>query len=352
MYYLDRFDSEGYPNYQKDDQVFDKIFDSATKDSLDAVGWGLAYPDLRRIAGHPFLVGERSDRGQAIEINWQGELKDPKTKFSHWKEKIDKGEIPIPIFNATLVEDGRRLLISPMTFHERKKKNVVDFNTLYRGKDINIVTAARLSATFSYVTPICRNKGDKPEDNYHIADGGYFDNSGVVTTLELLNELLDPSKKLQIKRVLLLQINAFPEPEDPNKEDPNKEEPQAQEEPKNLSIGGWWQVIIGPFLTLFKVRDTTQVSRVSSEVELFQQRWKNEGKNSVEIAYCPIFFPKNVEDEPPLSWKLTKKQKGHIKKGWDDIKKDIGQKIGEQIGNDWKKWKFEKPTFKEPTNET
>lgn len=225
-----------------------------------------------------------------------------------------------------------------MTFHELedkvedkgKNKNVVDFNTLYRGKDIKIVTAARLSATFSYVTPICRNFGNNEKGNYHIADGGYFDNSGVVTTLELLNEWLKPSKGLKIKRVLLLQINAFSEPQDSNEQE--------------KGIGGWWQVIIGPFLTLFKVRDTTQVSRVKSEVRLFQQRWKNEVENSVEIAYCPIFFPKNVEDEPPLSWKLTKKQKDHIQQGWEDIKEDIKKEIREQIRNNWRQWGFENPT--------
>jgi hypothetical protein len=96
-----------------------------------------------------------------------------------------------------------------MTFGHINKS--VDFNTLYAGYDIDVVTAARLSATFSYVSPISRYVGENPQGNYHIADGGYFDNSGVVTMVEWLNEWLDPQKGLNIKRVLLLQINAFPE---------------------------------------------------------------------------------------------------------------------------------------------
>jgi Zn-finger protein len=109
----------------------------------------------------------------------------------------------------------------------------------------------------------------------------------------------------------LLQINAFPE------STPSKSKIE----------GGWFQAIIGPLLTLFSVRDTTQLSRVSTEVELLQKRWANQ----VKIAYCPIFFPKNGKNgeyKPPLSWTLTEKQKQNIKNGWCGIKEEIGKQIG------------------------
>lgn len=331
MYYLDRFADKGYPESKE----FENIFKSATEDSLDAVGWGLAYPDLWRIIGLPFLAPKMCDRGKVIETDWQGELKNPNSKqfLSTWGEQILNGKIPIPIFNATLVEDGRRFLISPMTFGQSSINKSVDFNTLYAGYDIDVVTAARLSATFSYVSPISRYVGENPQGNYHIADGGYFDNSGMVTMVEWLNEWLDPQKGLNIKRVLLLQINAFPE------STPSKSKIE----------GGWFQAIIGPLLTLFSVRDTTQLSRVSTEVELLQKRWANQ----VKIAYCPIFFPKNGKNgeyKPPLSWTLTEKQKQNIKNGWWGIKEEIGKQIGGQIGEEWKKWGFEDPSQKS-TNE-
>lgn len=333
MYYLDRFADKGYPESKE----FENIFKSATEDSLDAVGWGLAYPDLWRIIGLPFLAPKMCDRAAAMVTDWQGELKNPNSKqfLSTWGEQILNGKIPIPIFNATLVEDGRRFLISPMTFDKHSINKSVDFNTLYAGYDIDVVTAARLSATFSYVSPISRyvSENENPERNYHIADGGYFDNSGMVTMVEWLNEWLDPQKGLNIKRVLLLQINAFPE----------------STSSKSTIEGGWFQAIIGPLLTLFSVRDTTQLSRVSTEVKLLKQRWENQ----VKIAYCPIFFPKNGKNgeyKPPLSWTLTEKQKQNIKNGWCGIKEEIGKQIGEQIGEEWKKWGFEDPSQKS-TNE-
>lgn len=110
MYYLDRFDpNKTYP----DRNEFENIFKSATEDSLDAVGWGLAYPDLWRIIGLPFLAPKMCDRAAAMVTDWQGELKNPNSKqfLSTWGEQILNGKIPIPIFNATLVEDGRRFLI-------------------------------------------------------------------------------------------------------------------------------------------------------------------------------------------------------------------------------------------------
>ncbi|MBE9200516.1 MULTISPECIES: patatin-like phospholipase family protein [unclassified Nodularia (in: cyanobacteria)] len=356
MYYLDRFNSEG--TLEPDQADKSSIFRSATQDSLDAVGWGLAYPDLWRIIGLPSLAPKMCDRGTALETDWQGELEYPKKKttLADWREQIFKGQIPIPIFNATLVEDGRRFLISPMTFCECNNKNyTVDFNNLYPKSDMNIVTAARLSASFSYISPISRNSVDQ-KPNYHIADGGYFDNSGMVTMVEWLNEWLEPNKGLKIKRVLLLQINAFPE------------EPIS--EPIN-GDGGWLQAIIGPFLTLFSVRNTTQLSRTYTEVELLKEKFKNE----VVIEHFPISFPcakefeefkkshsadevkkkrkplalfnKNKENKPdialfnkkgeykpPLSWKLTKKEKSAIKDGWKILQNSQRKKL-KKLWEDW-----------------
>jgi len=86
MYYLDRFSDEGYP---KDNELSD-IFTSATKDSLDAVGWGLAYLDLWRFIGLPFLIRPKFDRGTAVEIDWQGEMKEPKSRktLATWRKQM------------------------------------------------------------------------------------------------------------------------------------------------------------------------------------------------------------------------------------------------------------------------
>jgi hypothetical protein len=324
MFYLDRFGDQGYPEKNQ----LEQIFKSATEDSLDATGWGLAYPDLLRFIGLPFVVPKEEDedtateqdRGTAIEIDWKGEMKNPNASLGSWSDKIDRGIIPIPIFNATLVEDGRRFLVSPMTFSQHKDCKSIDFNTLYPEYDIDVTTAARLSATFPYVSPVCR-PSQKTIWNYHIGDGGYFDNFGIGTSIDLLDKLLESEQSHQIKKVILIQINAFPDDEN------------LQEE---KGAPGWQMEVIGSLLALLNVRSSTQNEGNTLNIELLTDKYKCGYKHDepekmlqflkdkschkgVEIRHIPIKFPRE-KINPPLSWQLTQEQKKAIKKAWEDWK--------------------------------
>ncbi|MBD2503544.1 patatin-like phospholipase family protein [Anabaena azotica] len=326
MFYLDRFGEQGFPEPEQ----LDKIFKSATEDSLDATGWGLAYPDLLRLIGLPFLVQKEQDngnatdqdRGTAIEIDWQGEMKTPDASFGSWRKKIHQGILPIPIFNATLVEDGRRFLVSPMTFCNDNDKHFADFNTLYPGFDIDVTTSARLSATFPYVSPVCR-PNQPTQWNYHVGDGGYFDNFGVVTSVELLDQLLEQDELQQIRQVIFLQINAFPDDEDENRQDGGP---------------GWVMEVIGSLLALLNVRSSAQNGNNKLNVALLKDKYEcgyahidNEKKleflkgkycqKGVKIHYIPIKFPKG-KIQPPLSWQLTQEQKKAIISAWNEWKTD------------------------------
>jgi hypothetical protein len=321
MYYLDRFNLEkGIPDIND----FKYIFSSATRDSLDAIGWGFAYPDLWRIIGLPLLAPLKCDRGKAIEIDWQGEMKNPQsiTSLDTWRSQVLDGQLPIPVFNATLVEDGRRFLISPMTFERSDEDKFVDFNTLYEGYDIDVVTAARLSASFPYIAPICRSNINQKGKKFHIADGGYFDNSGVVTVVEWLNKLLNSKQNSNISKVMILQINAFP---------------KSLAEFENANKQGWFLELIGPLLTLYKVRDSTQIARNVKEIELLQQRWQDR----IKIEYFPIFFPSlnKGKYEPPLSWKLTDVEKIMIQDAWEMIANEPDGVI-QKIKTKWVEWKM------------
>ncbi|MBD2211267.1 patatin-like phospholipase family protein [Nostoc linckia FACHB-104] len=348
MFYLDRFGAQGYPEGDE----LKQIFKSATEDSLDATGWGLAYPDLLRFIGLPFVVPKEKDkndhaeteqdRGTAIEIDWKGEMDNPDESLGSWREKIDRGEIPIPIFNATLVEDGRRFLVSPMTFSkeskesEEKNRTSIDFNNLYPEYDLDVTTAARLSATFPYISPVCC-PSKETNWNYHVADGGYFDNFGIVTSIELLDQLLESSQNNQIKKVILLQINAFPDNESPTQEE---------------GAPGWQMEVIGSLLALLNVRSSTQNGSNSLNIKLLKDKYEcgynhndNERrlqflkdkscKKGIEINHVNITFPPG-KISPPLSWQLTQEQKKAIQQSWDDWTKDkkncdVIRKINEAI---------------------
>lgn len=338
MYYLNHFTEKGYPPNEE----LDNIFNRATEDSLDAVGWGLAYPDLWRILGVPIFAPKLSDRGTALEKDWQSEMKQPNETLTDWHQKINDGKLPIPIFNTTLVENGYRFLITPINLSQsfdHQQGKCFDFDGLYPHSDLNVATAARLSASFPYVSPLARD--NQNITSYHIADGGYFDNSGFVTGVEALYQLIfqnnteqkqnntNPTEKEtnKIKRVLVLQINPFPD-----------------DSPKTDKYSPLLMTILGPLLTLFKVRDPVLKSRNAMEVDLIEQWEEISQNNSLDFHYYSISFPskeklenwRSQQDasyqekaiefynqqgdyEPPLSWKLTQRQKHEIREGWQAI---------------------------------
>jgi hypothetical protein len=358
MYYLDQFE-ENKEEYKKDNtkswyfpkkEYFKDIFQRATSDSLGAVGWGLAYPDLFRFLGLPLfnLIFPKINRGWVMESYWKQQLNKQNTSLLTWKEQIIEGNLPIPVFNSTTVEDGYRLLISPMNFIGESKKKCEkkveqnskqqdehelikyarDFNILYKGFDLHIATAARLSATFPYVSPTCRAYIDKPHINksqtYHIADGGYFDNSGVLTAVEWLDQLLEEDNG-EVKRVLIIMINPFPVPDS----DSNCSQDDNKSVLKSVlinSFSGIMNAAISPVMTLFKVRNSTLNARNYKELDLLKDAY--DGK--VDIRIVPINYSsendENTESEEqkdkknentPLSWKLTNKQKDNIDQAWE-----------------------------------
>ena len=59
--------------------------------------------------------------------------------------------------------------------------------------DIDVATAARLSATFPLVSPAARCSDCKDPEQY-VVDGGYIDNSGVESMAEWLEALLSDER--------------------------------------------------------------------------------------------------------------------------------------------------------------
>ncbi|NEP56775.1 MAG: patatin-like phospholipase family protein [Symploca sp. SIO2G7] len=342
MYYLNCFQQQdGCPP----EAEFIRIFNDATANSLDATGWGLAYPDLWRFIGFPWIptVLKLGDRGTAIEIDWQGHLNNHRETpglINTWREQALAGTIPIPVFNATLVDNGYRFLLSPMTFIKQSNqgKKYQDFNSLY-GKynyDIDVTAAARLSATFPYVTPIARNlyprNHQEQQHNYHVADGGYFDNFGVFTTVEWLDKVILNNLKddLRLQKVIILQINAF--------------RPSASTSNNSSTKKGWLMSLAGPLLAVFKVRSSTQTDRNDLEIRVLQEKWKNsidiehvkveppkieysdfrnKEKSQSLKNYWQLFVNSRGEYNPPLSWKLSDFEKEMIKLAWKKIKDKV-----------------------------
>ncbi len=267
------------------------VNDLAQFSSLDAVAWGLAFPDLVHMVNPlPVSLGQvlswmPPDRGNALERSWNHRLK------TSWKDAADRpapmmnelsaltatGAIPIVVWSATDVVTGKRVVIAPIEDAVLDRNDhAVDLYRLLRHQsdgtplDLDVSTAARLAATFPYVTPIVGPDygGDSKRCDplaSHLAalrltDGGFFDNEGLVTAARWIKRILespearDPSKR-PFNEILIVRIEPSPPPI-------NSQVPPART---------WMDSIMtsaGPLLALANVRSSSQVDRGNLEADL------------------------------------------------------------------------------------
>jgi hypothetical protein len=234
--------------YPASDADLKAIRFNTKRSSLAAVGWGLAYPDLARTT--PLLgslVSETLDRGWSLENTWATpwrEKKLPVPTMKQWREDTRHGLRPAVIFNGTASESGERFLISSTdaSFHGAK-----EFFSLFPTMDIDVTTAARLSATFPYASPLARASAGPVRKAYHVGDGGYYDNSGLLSAVEWLSEARE---NLQGYEVLLILIDARPG------------------QGKDGSVWSWQKQLVGPIQTLVNVRSSSQQVRESVELTM------------------------------------------------------------------------------------
>ncbi|MEB3244311.1 MAG: hypothetical protein VKO44_11830 [Cyanobacteriota bacterium] len=94
---------------------------------------------------------------------------------------------PFLVLNTTEVDTGRRFLLSPFrflsdaTFHAPWRPN--------GDQEVRTSTAAVMSARFPLITPYAFFSGSTSQKERRSVDGGYYDNSGAVTGLEIVTEL-------------------------------------------------------------------------------------------------------------------------------------------------------------------
>jgi hypothetical protein len=295
MYYVNRFHPERREPFESKNLA--GLTAQAWTSSLDDIGWALVYRDLPRIF-FPYMMRSSEqalfDRGFMLEESWRnrGNIQG---LLSNWRTGVAEGRRPAAIFNATIAETGEPLALATTevradteSFHRRT------FYELYPNTDLPIVTAVRLAATFPFVTPVARALSTKPE--YHVADGGYYDNYGISSAIAWLDdgfrELLKAKKPLP--PVLVILIRSFPD--------------DAVPAPGNK---GWFFQTYAPINALLGVRTTGQWIRGRAELDLFIQRWECCTSAPIEVASFS-FQGHNA----PLSWSMNRNQIAEIQRQW------------------------------------
>jgi hypothetical protein len=281
--------------------------------SLDDVAWALTYPDLAWTL-FPFAKGIWLwppalftgpnlvlDRGTALEDSWKRTTPLETSKLDDWRKDVSAHQRPAVIFNSTVVETGERMLLGTTTIDGQNATGRVDFGVKYPGSDVLVVTAARLSSTFPYVSPPARIRPDgRFENDFHMVDGGYYDNYGTQTLVEWLAQSLDDPTRWP-SRLLLLEIRTFP--------------PASERKPD--ARRGWIFEATHPLVTLGAVRTSAQLSTAKVMADLLR-RTGDGYVRSLSFGF-PSHVAQDVDDvSPALSWHLTPRDRGRLREAWDD----------------------------------
>jgi len=189
---------------QKDVDYYErKYIDNISKDILNPVVFSLISNDIliRVKTYHDGKYTYNSDRGLVFEQTLHQNLNNAlNKKIYHYKNPEREGLIPMLIIAPVIVNDGRRLYISPqpisyMTWDKNNCNSTPDYKLL-RGIEMSrffdscdasrlgIGSALRMNATFPYITP----NVDLPTiPSIEVMDGGLSDNFGVSDALRFIH---------------------------------------------------------------------------------------------------------------------------------------------------------------------
>jgi hypothetical protein len=166
------------------------------RDYLSATLGAALFPDLlQRFLPAPLMDDRAVELEHAFERAWASVYPDDPSRLSapfHDLWQVSPHRVPLLFLNSTVVETGQRAINSPLSVSEPASTfaDSVSIGQLV-GTEMPLSTAALLSARFTYVSPAAlldtHRRG--PLRWMRMVDGGYFDNSGAVTTQEIVRAI-------------------------------------------------------------------------------------------------------------------------------------------------------------------
>ena len=134
------------------------------------------------------------DRSRILDKSFEQSLPDPLLWQKGFLENYAESEHPMIIMNTTHVESGRRMLVSNVDINGMKSSQIHDYFEV-TGQDIKTSTAIGLSARFPFITPPAMIKDRKGNTYGNLVDGGYYENLGMQSMLDLYTILKKLSQK-------------------------------------------------------------------------------------------------------------------------------------------------------------
>jgi hypothetical protein len=262
---------------------------------------GLFQDLFQRFVPYPI---NRLDRARALErgledswdSRWKGNKGDhtfSRPYSALWRDST-AAAVPLLLINTARVETGERMVISPFATHDAgfgRLQSLADVNNTI---DLPLSTAVFLGARFPYVTPEgavpVRAPGVAAGSRYRYVDGGYFDDSAVLTLMDLLTALgvLQDSISIAVHPVIL-RIGF-------------SDSAKADTGAKGLKFTGQWGAeLLSPLRTLLNVRvayGADAIQRLHTTSEALRTR-----RNPIEVVDVVLH-----QDSVPLvlGWQLSR----------------------------------------------
>jgi hypothetical protein len=373
MYFVTACKLEGFLSRKRSgngrsSRILQVVADVVKRSSLSETIRGLAYTDFIRAVTPFFLSDVYRDRAEGLERAWVSNAKELNSSYSEilkratlrgWQKDVAQGELPAVIFNATIIETGERLAFSTTASSACLAKDGLttcaafqDFSSIYEGADIAITTAVRLSSAFPFISPPARplpatslfdgkplatkqrktGGGENGFMNMHLADGGYYDNSGVAALVQWLHnglsDLADRDPRRLPKQILVIRINAFPAAE------------QGYVKEHRGTFFQFW----APLLTMNTFRGAAHACSADRELQLLRDRWsgevlarqKGQHRDGITIETVDFTFSPSAsckKKRPPLSWHLRMEEQAEIDNAWNGIRNsEEVQKVSGYLG--------------------
>lgn len=310
-----------------------QYLDNLAKDNLNAITFSLVVNDIFfgfqtfKYAGRMYA----KDRGYAFEQqlnkNTEGYLDKP---LCDYREPELQSQVPMLLLAPTIVNDGRKLFISPMPmsymtvpvldrprFLNQKTKGIefLRFFQEQKAENLRFLSALRMNATFPYITP---NVKLPSEPAMEIMDAGLSDNFGVSDAARFIYVFRDWIQA-NTSGIVIVSIR-----------DTQKDRPIESNLGESL-----FQRIFSPISSLYTNIEYLQDINNDNMVE-FAQSWfaPKFPVHRVEFQYIPFsksmkeieektLHPEKFKTEKfkiikleraALSWRLTQKEKSSLKR--------------------------------------
>jgi hypothetical protein len=294
---------------QKQNKKIDSYYLSAyrtniSKDVLNPIAFTIATSEwlfpLKRfeVDGYHYSY----DRGYAFEKQLEentGQIFNK--RLGDYLAPERESKIPMMIFSPSIVNDGRKMLISPLGISyatQNSQTNKTSYKKLYDAVEYSrffekqspektlFTSVMRMSATFPYISPVVSLPS---EPRLEIMDAGLRDNYGLETTLRFIKTFNDWIAE-NTSGVVIIQIR------DKHKNIPIDENPsqtlgQALTRPMNSFYGN-----------LFQVQDYNQ----NQQIQMADLWCKS------QLDIIDFELRNQPDDRISLSWHLTNKEKKKV----------------------------------------